>query len=223
MPKKVFLGVGHGGSDPGAVANGFKEKDLNLTIALSCRDVLERHGVNVLMSRTKDENDDLTEEIRECNAYNPDLAVDIHNNAGGGDGAEAFYYSGGGKSKELAQNILARIIIAGQNSRGIKTKLNSYGTDYYGFIRETKAPAVIVECAFVDNKKDMEIIDTADEQKAMGVEIARGILLTLGIDYVEEPKTWYKVQVGAFRNKANAENLLAELKSKGYNGFIVEV
>lgn len=223
MPKKVFLGVGHGGSDPGAVANGFKEKDLNLPIALSCRDVLERHGVNVLMSRTKDENDDLTEEIRECNAYDPDLCVDIHNNAGGGDGAEAFYYSGGGKSKELAQNILANIILIGQNSRGIKTKLNSYGTDYYGFIRETKAPAVIVECAFVDNKNDLQIIDTAEEQKAMGVAIAKGILLTLGIEYVEEPKTWYKVQVGAFRNKANAENLLAELKAKGYNGFIVEV
>jgi N-acetylmuramoyl-L-alanine amidase len=223
MPKKVFLGVGHGGSDPGAVANGFKEKDLNLPIALSCRDVLERHGVNVLMSRTKDENDDLTEEIRECNAYDPDLCVDIHNNAGGGDGAEAFYYSGGGKSKELAQNILANIILIGQNSRGIKTKLNSYGTDYYGFIRETKAPAVIVECAFVDNKNDLQIIDTAEEQNAMGVAIAKGILLTLGIEYVEEPKTWYKVQVGAFRNRSYAANLLAELKSKGYNGFIVEV
>lgn len=223
MPKKVFLGVGHGGSDPGAVANGFKEKGLNLPIALSCRDVLERHGVNVLMSRTKDENDDLTEEIRECNAYDPDLCVDIHNNAGGGDGAEAFYYSGGGKSKELAQNILANIILIGQNSRGIKTKLNSYGTDYYGFIRETKAPAVIVECAFVDNKKDLQIIDTAEEQKAMGVAIAKGILLTLGIEYVEEPKTWYKVQVGAFRNRSGAESLLAELKTKGYNGFIVEV
>ena len=223
MPKKVFIGVGHGGSDPGAVANGFNEKDLNLTIALSCRDVLERHGVNVLMSRVKDENDTLTEEIKECNAYNPDLAIDIHNNAGGGDGAEAFYYSGGGKSKELAQNVLANIILIGQNSRGIKTRLNSYGTDYYGFIRETKAPAVIVECAFVDTKKDMEIIDTEAEQKAMGVAIAKGILLTLGIDYTEEAEKWYKVQVGAFRNRANAENLLAELKAKGYNGFIVEV
>ena len=44
---KVFLGVGHGGSDPGASANGFKEKDLNLSIALACRDELVRHGVNV--------------------------------------------------------------------------------------------------------------------------------------------------------------------------------
>ena len=220
--KKVFLGVGHGGSDPGAGATGFKEKDLNLAIALACRDELERHGVNVLMSRTKDENDTLTEEIKECNAYNPDLCVDIHNNAGGGDGAEAFYYSGGGVSKELAQNILANIIIIGQNSRGIKTRLNSYGTDYYGFIRETKAPAVIVECAFVDNKKDMEIIDTAEELEEMGIAIAKGILLTLDIEWKPHaPKKLYKVQVGAFKEKANADKLLAELKAKGYDGFIV--
>ena len=92
MAKKVFLGVGHGGSDPGAVANGFKEKDLNLSIALACQSELVRHGVSVLMSRTKDENDTLNEEIKECNAFNPDFAVDIHNNAGGGDGAEAFYH-----------------------------------------------------------------------------------------------------------------------------------
>lgn len=79
---KVFISAGHGGSDPGAVTNGVKEKDLNLSIALACRDELKRHGVEVRMSRTKDENDPLSEEIRECNAYDPDLAVSIHNNAG---------------------------------------------------------------------------------------------------------------------------------------------
>ena len=79
---KVFLGVGHGGSDPGAVANTTKEKDLNLSIALACRDELIRHGVSVKMSREKDENDPIGEEVKECNAYGPDLAVDIHNNAG---------------------------------------------------------------------------------------------------------------------------------------------
>ena len=96
---KVFLGVGHGGSDPGAVANGFNEKDLNLSIALACNAELIRHGVSVQMSRTKDENDTLNDEIKECNAFNPDLAIDIHNNAGGGDGAEAFYHYGGGEGK----------------------------------------------------------------------------------------------------------------------------
>lgn len=66
---KVFIGVGHGGVDSGAVANGVKEKDLNLSIALACRDELVRHGVSVKMSRTKDENDPLSEEIRECKAW----------------------------------------------------------------------------------------------------------------------------------------------------------
>ena len=183
MIKKVFIGVGHGGDDPGAVANGFKEKDLNLPIALKCRDELARHGVVVGMSRTKDENDTLEEEIKECNAFDPDLAVDIHNNAGGGDGAEAWYHIGGGLSKTLATNIMSEISSIGQNSRGTKTRTTSNGLDYYGFIRETKAPAVIVECAFVDNKTDIKIIDTLAEQNAMGVAIAKGILKTLGITY----------------------------------------
>ena len=181
MAKKVFIGIGHGGSDPGAVANGFKEADLNLVIGLACATELERHGVQVRTSRTKNENDPLTEEIKECNAYGPDLAVDIHINAGGGDGAEVYYYSGGGTSKVLAENILAEIVKIGQNSRGIKTRVNANGTDYYGFIRETKAPATIVECAFIDNTTDIKIIDTTAEQKAMGVAIAKGILKTLGI------------------------------------------
>lgn len=182
---KVFIGVGHGGTDSGAVGNGFYEKDLNLSIALKCRDELVRHGVTVKMSRTKDENDTLDEEIRECNAFAPDLAIDIHNNAGGGDGVEAFYHYGGGLSKTLAVNVLDEIVKIGQNSRGAKTRMWN-GNDYYGFIRETIAPAVIVECAFIDNANDIKIIDTKAEQQAMGVAIAKGILETLNIAYKAE-------------------------------------
>ena len=227
MSKKVFLGVGHGGIDSGAVGNGLKEKDLTLQIALETQKVLVRHGVNVLMSRTKDENDALTEEIKECNAFKPDLAVDIHINAGGGDGAEAFYHYGGGTSKTLAENILAEIVKINQNSRGAKIRKNANGKDYYGFIRETVAPATIVECAFIDNKTDIAIIDTLAEQKAMGVAIAKGILKTLGIAYVEEPvaavtsNKLYRVQVGAFNEIKNAENLKQELIKKGYKAIIV--
>lgn len=54
---KVFIGVGHGGNDNGAVANGFKEDDLNLYIALACRDELVRRGITVGISRNKDEAD----------------------------------------------------------------------------------------------------------------------------------------------------------------------
>lgn len=212
---KVFLGVGHGGSDPGAVANGFNEKDLNLSIALACNAELIRHGVSVQMSRTKDENDTLNDEIKECNAYNPDLAVDIHNNAGGGDGAEAFYHYGGGEGKTLAENVLAEIVAIGQNSRGAKIKKNAAGKDYFGFIRETKAPAIIVECAFVDNAKDMQIIDTEAERKTMGIAIAKGILKTLGIAWVAEQKP----------EPIAKEYVLdvAKLKAEGYSKIVFSI
>lgn len=177
---KVFLGVGHGGNDPGAVSY-LIEKDVNLIMAMACKEYLEANGVEVQMSRTKDENDSLTEEINECNAFNPDLAIDIHNNAGRGDGFEA-YYGIAGVGKPLAANIEAEVKAIGQNSRGCKTKLNSKGNaDYYGFIRQIKCPSIIVEGVFVDNATDVQIADTVEEQKAFGVAYAKGILKTLGI------------------------------------------
>lgn len=181
MSKKVFVSAGHGGSDSGAVGNGFKEKDLNLSIAMACGNYLKSKGVEVQMSRVKDEDDDLNQEVRESNAFGPDLTVSIHNNAGGGDGVEAWYSIVGGLGKTCAENILAEVIKIGQNSRGAKTRKGSNGKDYYGFIRNTKAPAVIVECAFVDNATDIQIIDTEPERIAMGEAIAKGILKTLGI------------------------------------------
>lgn len=180
MAKKVFLGVGHGGNDPGAVGY-IKEADVNLSMALACRDYLQANGVTVKMSRTRDENDPLTEEIAECNAFDPDLAVDIHNNAGGGDGFEVYHYHKGGTSKTLAKNIEAEVKAIGQNSRGLKTRLNSSGSDYFGFIRCIKAPSIICEGVFVDNRADAAQADTPEEQKAFGIAYAKGILKTLGI------------------------------------------
>lgn len=221
MPK-VFIGVGHGGTDPGAVSNNTKEKDLNLSIALACRDMLVRHGVSVKMSRTKDENDTLSEEIRECNAYSPDLAVDIHNNAGGGDGGEAYYHYGGGASKTLAENVLSEIVKIGQNSRGAKIRKNANGKDYYGFIRETSCPAIIIECAFVDNATDLKILASEGKREKMGQAIAKGILKTLGIEIQSETGTIYRVQVGAYKVKANAEDMQRKLKAAGFSSYITK-
>ena len=217
---KVFISAGHGGSDPGAVANGVKEKDLNLAIAKACRDLLTKHGVTVKMSRTQDENDPLSEEIKECNAFSPDLAVSIHCNAGGGDGAEVFHHHGGGKGKALAENILGEIVKVGQNSRGAKVRKNSQGKDYYGFIRETSAPAVIVECAFVDNATDLKILASESLKKSMGEVIAKGVLKTLGVEIQGE--RLYRVQVGAYLLKSNAEDMQKKMKAVGFDAFIVK-
>lgn len=224
---KVFIGAGHGGKDGGAVGkNGSLEKDLNLSIAKACAAALERHGVTVKLSRTRDENDPVDQETAECNSFAPDLAVDIHNNAGGGDGAETFYSRAGGTSKKLAENILAQITKLGQKSRGAKKRLNSSGSDYYAFIRNTKAPAAIVECAFVDSS-DIALIDTEAERKAVGEAIARGILQTLGTPYqpAGSPGTGsnlYRVQVGAFTKRENATALVSRLKAAGFEATILK-
>ncbi len=201
--KKVYIGVGHGGSDPGAVANGLKEKDLNLTTALECYDFLKPY-CDVEISRIKDSEVWLDQRIKDINGFKPDLAVDIHHNAGGGDGAEVYHTKNGGTGKTLANNILSEIKKIGQNSRGAKTKVNSNGTDYFGFIRETVCPAVIVECAFLDNKTDVKIVDTKAEQQKMGIAIAKGILKTLGISVT-------KGDANA-DGKVNAKDALATLK-----------
>lgn len=229
---KVYIGIGHGGSDPGAVANGIKEKDANLVIGKACAAELERHGVEVMLSRTSDITEGTAAKVKECNAFNPDLAGDFHNNAGGGDGAEVYYSIVGGTGKELANNILTEIKAIGQNSRGAKTRKGSRG-DYYGFIRDTNCPAVIVECAFLDNKTDVQIIDTVAEQQAMGVAIAKGFLRQLKIPWQapvqEDPEDatpdkayLYRVQVGAYSSAENAGNMRDKLKAAGFPAIIVK-
>ncbi len=224
--KKVFIGVGHGGSDPGAVKY-LVEKDINLKMAKACRNYLESAGVQVLMSRETDESESLTSKIKECNTYNPDVALDIHNNGGGGDGFEVYHsINPNSKGIVLAKAIEQEVIKIGQNSRGLKTKKNSSGSDYFGFIRETSCPAIITEGVFVDNVADTAQADTDSECNAFGEAYAKGILTYLGVEYVDRGNTdningtLYCVQVGAFKDKANAENLAKELNGKGYETYI---
>ena len=211
--KKVFIGVGHGGSDPGAVGY-LVEKDVNLTMATACRDFLVAYGVDVCMSRTKDENDTVNDEVRECNAYGPDLAVDVHNNSGGGDGFEVFHTIHGGTGKVLAQNIEKHVKAMGQNSRGVKTRQGTSG-DYYAFIRETVAPAVICEGVFVDTKADAAQADTLAEQQAFGVAYAKGILDTLGLAYDEpEDKPAADAPDNAFETDEEVQAAITKVQQK---------
>ena len=218
---KVYLDAGHGGSDSGAVKY-VREKDVNLTMALACRDYLKANGVTVKMSRTTDKNTDLNEMCKDANAWDADLAVSIHNNAGGGDGFEIYHSISGGKGKTLAVNIEKEVKKIGQNSRGLKTRKGANG-DYYGFIRMTDMPAVICEGAFVDNKTDVKAIDTIKEQKEFGYAFARGILKTLGIDdkgfktTTKTPTTKKETKKVVIPKKVRSKVITASIKKKGKN------
>ena len=219
---KAFGGVGHGGRDSGAVGNGLRESDINLVQALAWEKEMKRHGVEVKLSRYKDENDDINEEVRECNAFNPDIAVDFHTNSGGGDGCEFIHSIFGTDSKNLANCINEEVVKLGQNSRGLKTKKGNNGRDYFAFIRGTVCPAVISECAFIDNSNDISIVDTKAEQEAYGIAVAKGCLKYLGIPYIENTDNKvYKIVTGGFGSKENAEAKAAQLK--GLTGWYLEV
>jgi N-acetylmuramoyl-L-alanine amidase len=215
MPK-VFLSAGHGGSDPGAVAYGMKEKHINLNIMLACNEVLVRHGVTTTLSRTKDEDDPVSQEVKEANESKADIAVSFHTNAGGGDGSESLYYGSSSKGKKLAQLCEKHTKLIGQNSRGAKTRND------LRFLKGTTMPSVLCECAFIDNDKDNNIVDTVKEQKAFGVAYAKAILEFFSIAYKEAPKKTYIIQAGVYKTKANAEKALKKVKSAGFTDAFIK-
>lgn len=214
MPK-VFLSAGHGGSDPGAVAYGLLEKDINLNTMLACNEVLVRHGVDTVLSRTKDENDPTWQECQEANSCGCDLAVSFHGNAGRGDGYEGFYWSTNAAGKRLATIAEKYIKELGQNSRGVKVG------DHLYFISHTNMTAVLFESFFLDNDVDNNIGDTVEEQKAFGVAYAKAILEYYGIQYKDVTHAKKSVDeiakeviAGKWGNGGTRKNLLT---AAGYN------
>lgn len=215
MAYKVFLSAGHGGVDSGASAYGLKEKEINLNTLLACNDVLVRHGVNTVLSRTQDEYDPVEQEVKEANASGANLAVSFHANAGGGDGFEGYYWedskSEGKKVVVLAEKYVKAL---GQNSRGAKKGNHLY------FIKKTTMTAVLFESFFLDNDKDNDIGDTAAEQKAFGVAYAKAILEYLGIKYVENvdnfaaEKAKYEAEIKSLKEQKTAlESKIEKIKA----------
>ncbi|WP_461810877.1 N-acetylmuramoyl-L-alanine amidase [Faecalimonas sp.] len=175
MPK-VFLSAGHGGTKPGASAYGLVEKTINLNIMLACRNVLMEHNITVVCSRTIDENDPIQQEVQEANKSGADVAVSFHTNAGGRNGSESYYYESSDNGKRLAELCEKYTQTLGQNSRGIKT-------NNLAFTRDTRMTAVLCECAFIDNDKDNDMIDTLEKQQAFGIAYAKAILEYFGVNY----------------------------------------
>lgn len=150
MSKVVVIDAGHGGHDPGAVANGLKEKDLTLNIAKRVQEKLKSYNVKVVMTRTSDKYLTLSERARISNRNKADLFVSIHINAGGGTGFESFIYNGKVSSNTIAfQNAIHSEIM-----KQVKVVDRGKKRANLAVVRETKAPAVLTECLFIDNSND---------------------------------------------------------------------
>lgn len=229
---KVFIGVGHGGRDPGTVYEpaGLFEDEVNLTVALAMKDELEKYQLTVKMSRETDENDPLEEEIQEANAFAPDVAVEVHTNAGGGSGFEVYRQTStsfGEQSLRLAEEIYDSVFWgtkAPVRKPAIRIKLMENGLDWFGWLRRVNCPAVLCEGFFVDSETDREFYKDRTKLLNLGKAYAHGVLSYLGIKINPDTGTdvIYRVQTGAFAKKENAEAYAEMLEAAGYPTIIKE-
>ena len=185
----IYIAAGHGGSDPGAVNGKYIEKALTLKTALACQNYLRNYECETVMARTTDKSCTVAHKMEEVEKKRPSLVLEIHYNAGGGEGCEVYYWHTHAPSKSLAQKVLAEMVKLGQKSRGIKE--SKAGTSYnFGMCRQaatTGIPSILGEYAFVDNAKDQAKINSDAKLRAVGEAYAKAAVSYLGLKKKTEP------------------------------------
>lgn len=165
----AYVDAGHGGYDPGAVANGLKEKDLTLNIALKVKEKLEAKGIKVVMSRDNDKFLSLQDIANKANASNPDMFISIHINSAGAtsaSGIETYYYKG--MDQPLASDIQNKLIeYTGANNRGVKW-------EEFFVVKNTNMPASLIECGFITNVTEANKLNSTSYQDTLASAIVDG-------------------------------------------------
>ena len=183
--------AGHGGFDGGAVANdGTVEKDINLNITLALEKMLKQSGFKVIMTRTddssteSDSNDkiarkkksDLNNRLKLMEQYDDAVFISIHLNkftTSAARGSQIFYSSEIDNSKTLADLIQNSIV---EKIQPDNTRVNKQSTSSPYILHNASVPAVIVECGFLSNKAELELLKNEEYQNKMAFCIYCGIL-----------------------------------------------
>ena len=190
LNKIVYLDAGHGGYDPGASYFGISEKSLTLAIQSRVKAKLEAEGYQVVTTRTSDTYVDLIDRSRAANASESDIFVSIHINASGSSaaqGIETYYYQPYAEypsrinatyhanptrlsmSDTLANAIQSSLINAtGAQNQGVKRQT-------FAVLRETTAPAVLLELGFLSNPQEAARLNTSAYQETLANAIVAGI------------------------------------------------
>lgn len=238
MSKSIIIDPGHGGTDPGAVGFGVREKDWNLRISLYQYNRLKELGAKVAITRTADETLDSvprTDKIK--GKY--DYCISNHWNAfnGAARGIETIYNFN--QSKKFASDLANALVKAtGIPLRRVFERKNEYGTNYYFMHRLTPGvDTVIIEYGFLDNATDHNWYKNESNFLKAAEAVIEVICKEIGIKYLPKGQgnspapnaadkpitgTIYKVQAGAFSNKANAEKLHETMENAGIDAFVIQ-
>ena len=221
MSKKVFLSPSNQYDNVYAYGNTTEGVQCG-KIADACKFALERSGVDVMLMH----DEDMQTKCAESNKFGADLHVPIHTNAFNGSvmGTRMFCYNTG-KGMAACKAIFTRVApLSPGTSENIQVNPKLYE------VRVPKAPTAYLECEFHDTVEGAKWV--VENAATIGEAIARGICDYFGVTYkpVEQPKParpeqpaeqkLYRVQVGAFASRANAEKMVQRLKEAGFDAFI---
>lgn len=217
---KIGLGAGHGGNDPGAVSGNNTESALNRMINnLMISEGRQRNQEIIDLTVEKGYPQNINEPVNIANNNKVDIAIQNHFNAGGGTGVEVLYYDGNKANQELASKISASIA----NAYGIKDR-GAKGRTNLGFLNNTKMRAYIIEWGFVDAPGNTDVPKIV-ANPSIGV---KAVFSAMGINEIISPPVTpqqsikYRVQVGAYSVKENAETMVKQLKTNGFDAIIKE-
>lgn len=196
----VVIDPGHGGENEGTIENGFQEKSMTLVTAMAMYEELSCfEGITVYMTRTEDKELSLKERAAYAASVQADFLFSIHYNASLNHnlfGSEVWISSQdtfNAYGYDFGCIWLKTMEEKGLFLRGVKTRVNEKGLDYYGIIREAanlSIPAVILEHCHVDEERDSVFCDSIEKQIAFGKADAHAVAeyfglksSSLGIDY----------------------------------------
>lgn len=193
----IVIDPGHGGTgltdatELGAGYNGLQEKVMTLATANAMKQELEQYGnVKVYMTRTTDTSMSLAARSNYAKSVGADAVISIHYNASSEHnfyGSEVWvsafgqhYATGYG----IGSCVIEQLSAAGFANKGIKTRLNSRGTDYYGIIRNgasNNVPTIIIEHGYIDNGNDLTRLDSQQKWTALGMMDAAAVAQYYGL------------------------------------------
>lgn len=223
---RIGIDMGHtlSGEGTGSQGCGYKEQNLTRELGKIVVEMLKKEGHTVYdctVDKSSNNAQQLIDRVNKANKQPLDLFVSIHFNAcvndvkgdGRTTGTEVLLHSMSSKAKPYAERIVKKIANVGLKNRGVKTH-NAY------VLKHTKAPALLIETCFIDDRDDMNVYLKSPRKVAKA--IVEGILDKTITDVVETPKNgFYRVLVGSYKDKNNAIKRQEELKSKGIEASLI--
>jgi len=171
----IAVYAGHGGTDAGVSVLGRKEEDITLAVSNTATAILRSRGYTVVNNRTTNVERNIVQDAITANNNRVNALISIHMNSNDGipgSGSEAFIsIRDNGRARILASAILTRLEALGFPNRGVMTSVTATGQDSFGILRLTNMPAVILECAFMNNPEEMAHFDI----ESVATAIADGV------------------------------------------------